>query len=92
MASFSTLKICKSLLLVVLMKVWHFRRLMLETLNAHLDEELAFLQFIATSSFKNYQLCFIHSFANMHVVTMSNVKKKRKVEIERIKKGSHHQP
>ncbi|MBA0808828.1 hypothetical protein Gohar_024537, partial [Gossypium harknessii] len=36
--------------------VWHFRRLVLEALNADLDEELDFLQRIANSNSKNYQL------------------------------------
>ncbi|XVF38987.1 hypothetical protein REPUB_Repub20aG0150100 [Reevesia pubescens] len=36
--------------------VWHFRRLILQTLNADLYEELDFLQQIANSNFKNYQL------------------------------------
>lgn len=37
-------------------KVWHFRRLLLQTLNVDLYEELDFLQQIANSNSKNYQL------------------------------------
>ncbi|EOY06938.1 hypothetical protein QUC31_016013 [Theobroma cacao] len=36
--------------------VWHFRRLLLQTLNVDLYEELDFLQQIANSNSKNYQL------------------------------------
>ncbi|OMO52253.1 Protein prenyltransferase, alpha subunit [Corchorus capsularis] len=36
--------------------VWHFRRLVLQALNADLYEELDFLQQIANSNAKNYQL------------------------------------
>ncbi|GKV37789.1 hypothetical protein SLEP1_g45776 [Rubroshorea leprosula] len=36
--------------------VWHFRRLILETLNVDLHEELDFAQQIASGNSKNYQL------------------------------------
>ncbi|XP_022760803.1 protein farnesyltransferase/geranylgeranyltransferase type-1 subunit alpha-like, partial [Durio zibethinus] len=37
--------------------VWHFRRLLLQTLNADLYDGLDFLQQIANSNSKNYRLC-----------------------------------
>nr|DAD25213.1 TPA_asm: hypothetical protein HUJ06_026677 [Nelumbo nucifera] len=36
--------------------VWHFRRLILETLNADLHNELDFIERIAKSNSKNYQI------------------------------------
>ncbi|KAG8493396.1 hypothetical protein CXB51_010800 [Gossypium anomalum] len=50
--------------------VWHFRRLVLEALNADLDEELDFLQRIANSNSKNYQL-WHHRRWRYFVVTRS---------------------
>lgn len=38
------------------LKVWHFRRLVLEALNHDLFEELEFIERIAEDNSKNYQL------------------------------------
>lgn len=38
------------------LKVWHFRRLVLEALNHDLYEELKFIERIAQDNSKNYQL------------------------------------
>lgn len=36
--------------------IWHFRRLVLEALNADLNDELKFINFVASKNSKNYQI------------------------------------
>lgn len=41
-------------------QVWQFRRLVLETLNTNLEEELEYLDGVAEGNPKNYQIWYVY--------------------------------
>ncbi|KAL1171869.1 hypothetical protein V6Z11_A05G311700 [Gossypium hirsutum] len=77
--------------------VWHFRRLVLEALNADLDEELDFLQRIANSNSKNYQLWHHRRWvverlgANARAKELNLIKKILSIDAKNYHAWSHRQ-